>query len=243
MTEHTHTSANSHTKKKKLSTENAVLISGVFISLSILAHGVLARGGATGSGIAIDKKLVSEILKKDVSHRYFDVASVSEEVVLVEYSDTECPFCKSFHSNIESVIREANGTYAWVYRHFPLSFHPKAQKQAEAIECVREIKNDEMAFRYMDLMYAITPSNNKLPDETLLEIADALKISKSKLKSCLESSKYATRVQEQIAEGVQAGVEGTPYTIVKKRVNGELQQSGVINGAQPPEVIQAIIEK
>src|SRR5437868_3213524 len=63
-------------------------------------------------------------------------------VVIVEYSDTECPFCKQFHTTLRRVMTEygKDGKVAWVYRHFPIdSLHSKARKEAEALECANEL--------------------------------------------------------------------------------------------------------
>ena len=44
------------------------------------------------------------------------------KVLLIGYSDLECPFCKSFHSTAQQIVDEFEGQVAWVYRHFPLPF-------------------------------------------------------------------------------------------------------------------------
>src|SRR5690349_6475377 len=60
------------------------------------------------------------------------------DVLVVEYSDTECPFCKAFQPTLERVMQEygPSGKVAWVYRNFPIAeLHSKAPKEAEALEC------------------------------------------------------------------------------------------------------------
>src|SRR3989344_2932032 len=59
------------------------------------------------------------------------------QVAIVEFSDTECPFCKSFDTTMQQVIETYDqNDVAWVYRHFPLTqLHPKAPKESEALEC------------------------------------------------------------------------------------------------------------
>lgn len=94
----------------------------------------------------------------------------SAEVLLIEYSDPECPFCKRFQETLKTVMTQYgdNGNVAWVYRHFPLdSIHPKSRKEAEAFECAGELGGSTKFWEYADKLFEITPSNNQL-DPSLL---------------------------------------------------------------------------
>ncbi len=241
MNEHTHGRNDS---KSKPNVERAILVSGALISLAILLHGVLVMnsGTATKSGI-VDKAVIEKIMQQPVKNRYFGDQVPTEAIVFTEYSDTECPFCKNFHETMKNVVTEGNGKYSWVYKHFPLSFHPKAQKEAEAVECVRSISGDTKAFQYLDAIFAITPANDKLPVEALYEIASVMKISTKKLQACVESGTFADKVKSELAEGTQKGVQGTPFTFVTQNVGGTVTDLGTINGAQPREAIDAILAK
>ena len=89
------------------------------------------------------------------------------KIIIVEYSDLECPFCKVFHQTLHQVV-EKNAEVAWVYRHYPiLGLHPKAFREAEATECAFEQGGNDMFWKYTDKLFEVTPSNNGL-DESLL---------------------------------------------------------------------------
>lgn len=75
-------------------------------------------------------------------------------LVIVEYSDFECPFCEQFHPSMEQVMQDYNGEVAWVYRNYPLSFHPFAQKAAEAAECVAKLSDNDTYWEYADSLFA-----------------------------------------------------------------------------------------
>lgn len=80
-------------------------------------------------------------------------------VTIVEYSDLECPYCKRFHPNMLQLMQEYNGKILWAYRHFPLSFHANAEKEAEATECVGKLGGAEKYWTFIDKVYERTTSN------------------------------------------------------------------------------------
>src|SRR3989344_3729003 len=59
-------------------------------------------------------------------------------VTLVEFSDFECPFCERHYPTLKKILTDYKDQVRLVYKHFPLTFHPNAQKAAEASECADE---------------------------------------------------------------------------------------------------------
>jgi protein-disulfide isomerase len=156
-------------------------------------------------------------------------------ISLIEYSDFECPYCKRFHDTAKQVADGSNGQVNLIYRHFPLEFHnPGAQKQAEASECAAETSGGNDAFwKYTDAIYARTRSNGKgFPIENLVPLAVELGLDKTVFEQCLGSGKFARRVQQQLAEGQRAGIDGTPGNILFQRATGK---TVALHGAQPYE--------
>ncbi len=160
-------------------------------------------------------------------------------VVIVEYSDTECPFCKQFHGTMKRIVAEYGDKVAWVYRHFPLDqLHPKADKEAEALECAGELGGNDAFWRYADRLFEITPSNNGLDPAELPNIAAYIGLDRKSFDACLQSGKYAAHVEEEYQEALRTGGNGTPWSIVVAK-NGKKYPLG---GAQPYEAVKQIID-
>lgn len=165
----------------------------------------------------------------------------SAEVVIFEWSDTECPFCKRFHETMVQVMQQygTNGNVAWVYRYFPLDqIHPKARKEGEALECAAELGGNAGFWKFADRIFEVTPANNGLDPERLPEIAKEIGLDVGAFTSCVSSGKYAKRIESDYQEGVLAGVRGTPYSIV---VNTRTGKQFPINGALPYESVKTIL--
>lgn len=161
-------------------------------------------------------------------------------ILLIEYSDTECPFCKRFHPTVQQVVDFYKGQVAWVYRHFPLdNLHSKARKEAEATECANELGGNEIFWNYLDKIYEVTPSNNGLDPNELPKIATQAGLNQAKFTSCLEGGKYAEAVEADAKSGTKAGVSGTPAAILLDTKTGKTTS---LPGAVPIEQIKSAVD-
>lgn len=163
-------------------------------------------------------------------------------VSLIEYSDFECPFCKRFHPTAKQVVDSSGGKVNWVYRHFPLPMHnPGAQREAEASECVNQLGGNEAFWKYTDAIYTRTQSNgNGFPLTQLVPLGKEIGLDEKQLQECLNSGKSASRVQEDIDEGNQIGITGTPANILLRNDTGQVT---VKPGALPINELKAEIDK
>ncbi|MFQ5452383.1 MAG: DsbA family protein [Candidatus Paceibacterota bacterium] len=162
------------------------------------------------------------------------------KIALIEYSDLECPFCKRFHPTAQQAVDEYGDEIVWVYRQFPLSqLHSKAPKEAEAAECATELGGNDGFWAFIDKVFEITPANNGLEPEKLPEIAGQIGLNKGKFQKCLDSGKYADKVQSQYQSGIKAGVNGTPGNILMDLKTGKTQ---LIPGAVPFDTLKQAID-
>lgn len=149
---------------------------------------------------------------------------------LIEYSDFECPFCTRHHPTMQAVI-DANNDVNWVYRHFPLSFHPNAQKAAEASECAGE---QDKFWEYSDKLFevGVNTGDFKTP-------ATAVGLDITAFEDCLNSDKHAEYVKDQMSKGSASGVRGTPGTIV---LNNKTGKAVLVSGARGADAFAEAIE-
>jgi protein-disulfide isomerase len=150
------------------------------------------------------------------------------KVLVVEYSDFQCPFCAQHHPSLQQMVDEYGNDVAWVYRHFPLtSIHPQAMPAALASECASE---QGKFWEYGD---ALVANQSKLSDAYYKELASTLRLNTKKFDDCYASKKYQSVVDGDAASGESAGVNGTPATFI----NGQL-----VSGAVPYSTLKQMID-
>lgn len=202
----------------KLSTPVAIIIAGFLIMVGIFASN--AQAPKVTNKVAVNDKV------EDTGEKPIVLAPVSAsdhilgdltkaEIVIVEFSDLECPYCKTFHSSLQATVAKYPGKIAWVYRHFPLDgLHPKARMEARATECAASIGGNDAFWKYTDMIFATTKSNNQLDLSQLPVFASKIGLDKKAFESCLASEEMDAKVQAQYEDGVRAGVSGTPHSII-----------------------------
>lgn len=163
------------------------------------------------------------------------------DIVVVEYSDLECPFCKQFHVTMQQIMDEygADGTVAWVYRNFPLAqLHPNAPRLAEAAECVAELGGNSAYWDFLDEIFAIAPVNEYFPMNRLTETATAVGVSDSAFDACLASGRHQDTVEQQFNDALATGGQGTPHNILILKSGEKIE----LPGAQPYATVKNVIE-
>jgi protein-disulfide isomerase len=226
---------------KGVSVPTAVLLAGLMIAGSYyFVNRSHATPSAKTNSATIERTQTSKIVIDPISEKDHILGNPQAKIMLVEYSDLECPFCKSFHKSLLKIVSDygRDGSVAWVYRHFPLdSLHPKARKEAEASECVAELGGNESFWSFVDKIYEITPSNNDLDPTQLSATAVSIGLDKKAFDDCLVSGKYKNLVEAGYQSGLRAGITGTPSTFLVSSGNDTIP----IEGAQPYSSIKSMI--
>jgi protein-disulfide isomerase len=150
-------------------------------------------------------------------------------VTVIEFSDFQCPFCQRVVPTLKQVRDTYGDRVRLVWKDFPLtSIHPQAFKAAEAGPCARE---QGKFWEYHDRLFA---NQQALEPDLLKKYAADLGLDAAKFNACLDTAKYAERVQAQMGLGNQLGVSSTPSIFINGRM---------VSGAQPYETFTTIIDE
>ena len=178
------------------------------------------------------------LLKGNIKTAYMR-GNKKASVVVLEYSDYQCPFCGRVQITLGKLIKNYQNRVAFGYRHFPLAFHQEADEAAIAAECARE----QDKFEEIHMLLFKKPKAQTL--DNLKKYAREIKIkSPAKFDKCLESEKYRGLVNQDLKDGAELGITGTPGFFVGlfDYKSGEIQGE-VLSGAQPYSTFKQTIDK
>ena len=215
----------------------AVVVAGALVAAAIFFGGGNSGSGALGTQQPGSEEITPKIAQ--VTDKDHIVGSPDAKVVIVEYSDTECPFCKIFHSTISRILQNYRGqSIAWVYRQFPIvELHSRAPKEAEATECAAELGGNDAFWAFTNKVFATTNSNDSLDPAQLPIIAQSVGLNVDAFNSCLSSGKYSNKIAANVKTALDLGAQGTPYTVI---VSGSKQIP--IIGAQDYDTVKAAVD-
>jgi protein-disulfide isomerase len=221
-----------------------VLLIIASFAIGVLWTRVSSLGGGNGTGrVGNNNPIPSEEIQPDLdllSDDDYIRGNRNAAVLLIEYSDTECPFCKRFHETAQQIVDSYDGQVAWVYRHFPLDqLHAKAREEAEASECAGILGGNDVFWAYIDEVYNETPSNDGLDLELLPVIAGRVGLDINAFNECVQGNEAAEKVKADHQSGLKAGVSGTPGNFL---VNTETGEIIALRGAEPFDQVQSRID-
>lgn len=148
-------------------------------------------------------------------------------VTIVEFSDFQCPYCRRQEDALHRILTDYAGKVRLVFRDFPLEGHPDAAKAAQAAACADEQgKFWAMHDKLFDNQHALAVSDLKT-------YARQMGLDGAKFDACLDGDRTLARVQKNLHEGEQAGVDGTPALFVNGRM---------LSGATSYEDLKAAVD-
>lgn len=187
------------------------------------------QSGAVSFGGDDQKKIVESL--REFIETTDDPYKGNEDakVVIVEFSDFQCPICLSAYPTVKQIMDEYGTQVKFIYRDFPITYdHPDAFNAAMAANCADD---QDMFWEYHDSVFE---SQANLSKENLKKIAYMLELDLSEFNSCLDDEKYKNEVYNDYEDGTRLGITGTPTFFI----NG-----AKISGAIPYDTFKKIIEK
>lgn len=160
-------------------------------------------------------------------------------LVLVEFTDYQCPFCKRAHDGVLAELKKKfveTGKLRFVTRNLPLSFHPNAEPAAHAALCALQ-QNQFWPMR--DKLFALSAT---LSRSNYLNAAAELNLDAERFRACLDGKAFATQIAKDAKDAEAAGITGTPSFVLGKASGGKITGLLMV-GAKPYPQFEAEIEK
>jgi protein-disulfide isomerase len=173
----------------------------------------------------------------------FDQAPIKGDpkaaLILVEFSDYQCPFCGRFFRSTLPEIDNAyiqTGKLRHVLKDFPLPMHSHAAQAAEAADCAGA------QGKYWEMHDLLFNNQQALGLQQLTAYANSLKLDMKAFDNCMSSGTFKDKIARDIAEGQRIGVSGTPSFILGVTTDGRTIKGSVITGARPFPFFQEQID-
>jgi protein-disulfide isomerase len=215
----------------------AIITSAAMIAIALVlvlhpkSTGTSPTAGNTAQQPATPTSVTADIVTvrpSDTDHVRGDLSTA--QVLIFEYSDSDCPYCEQFHPTLQQVVSDYKGKVAWVYRFFPLDIHPNSRTESIALQCVSEIGGAKAFNTYLDTLINVTLSPNATSDKALTTFATQQGIDTAKFNACVIDPATATFVDNSIQEAGAIGAQGTPFSIA---VSVKTGKQIIIPGAYP----------
>lgn len=203
------------------------------LGLAILGAGVLAYLVMKPKGISIPAN-VAVLAADTAGFRGYYLGSDSAKVEVSEYADYECPACRDFETVQFPTVRQQlieSGLVRWRYRDFPLDIHHQPRVAAHAAACA----NDQGKLWEMHtVIYERQPEWAVKRDAsgTFRDYAQTLALDLGKYDECMQSARYAGRIEASVQEGLKLGVGSTPTFLIGGRLYA---------GSLPSDSLKALV--
>ncbi len=216
-------------KRSLIGIPGALIIAATIIGVAILWTHKPASSLPTSSSAAALPNAGDAAGMNPVSAQDHILGNPNASVKFVEYSDPSCPYCQLFNPTMQRIMSEygASGNVAWIYRQFPLDkadqsgnvLHPNSGRQAQAFECAAALGGNTAFWAYEKKWFEVFPQDgaNRSADEDnkqIASVAASVGLDPVSFNDCVASGRFKSKLDASFTDGINAGVTGTPYTIL-----------------------------
>ncbi|HVB19972.1 MAG TPA: thioredoxin domain-containing protein [Candidatus Paceibacterota bacterium] len=218
--------------KSSLTIPIAIVFGGIIVAGAVYLS--TAKEPTTSSGTG-DPSLVRPVSASD-----HILGNPAAKVMIVEYADFDCEYCKGFNDTLHQIIASegANGQVAWVFREFPLTeIHPTALLDARAAECVAQTAGNDAFWKFADELFANQPAD---PSQ-YGTLAAGVGLSGDAFATCYAtaSTTLDARIMADRQNALAIGARGTPYSLIL--ANG--RPPVVMDGAYSYDAVKQLVDQ
>lgn len=159
-------------------------------------------------------------------------------LVLIEFTDYQCPYCKRFYDTTFAALKEKyidTGKLRFISRNLPLPFHSHAEGAALAAACAGDQD------KYWQMRQSIFSNPHSLQAEDLSAYAKTHALNVEQFDTCMSEKTHLKKIQKDVADARAIGITGTP-SFVLARNSGDIVEGEKIIGAQPLAAFEKHIE-
>lgn len=225
----------------KYSIPVSIVIAGLFVAGAVLLSNFYSPGKGDelaniSDAVEGDEENTMYLNALPVSDSDHVLGDKNAKVKVVTYADMECPYCMDFEDTMRTAVADYSGQVAWVYRHFPLDFHESAMPAAIASECLADLEGGE---KFWDFMGKFKSDIVEGESVDVKKIAVSLGADANEFAKCYDSGKFSEKIESNYNDGIAAGLQGTPYSVIF----ADGAPVGIIDGAYPIEDVKAAIDQ
>jgi protein-disulfide isomerase len=203
-------------------------------------HQLLSNPPATRAAAAAPAAPTpTEHVKMSVGAGWYSMGRDDAPVTMVEFTDYQCPFCRSFETASFAQLKKEyidTGKVRFVSRDLPLVFHPNAPSAAMAARCA----GDQHKFWEMrDAMMLDTATD--LGPASILKYGEKTNLNMTAFNTCLSDKKYTEAIKKDAADAGTLGISGTPSFVIGKTDKTEIAGVRIV-GAVPYAVFDSTIK-
>ncbi len=168
------------------------------------------------------------------------LGATSAKIGVVEFSDYQCPYCRTFHTAVLPELKKNyidTGKVLFVSRDAPMDFHPMAEPAAIAANCAGE------QAAYYPMQEDLYLQQNRFGTEFYLELARKHGLDIKRFETCIHAPAQQQEVRRDAAYAAELGVEGTPTFFIGRIEGEQLVDAVPVVGAQPYGAYMQWIER
>ena len=162
------------------------------------------------------------------------LGSVDAQVMIIEFTDLQCPYCARFARDTWPLLRERyvdTGKVRFATRDLPLPFHEFALPAAVAVRCAGQ------QGKFWEYREALFRDQSLLGQGPYAALAKELKLDSTRFESCRADPAVLAAVRADAALAASSGITSTPSFVIGRIVDGEFAGE-VMSGAKPFEAFQ-----